>query len=47
MEIFWGVVGVISWVGWSFTRDRQWQKPMQEQLKRCTAKFMAAVKELR
>ena len=28
MEIFWGVVGVIAWVGWSFTRDRQWQKPI-------------------
>ena len=28
MEIFWGVVGVIAWVGWSFTRDKQWQKPM-------------------
>ena len=28
MEIVWGVVGVIAWVGWSFTRDRQWQKPI-------------------
>ena len=28
MEIFWGVVGVIAWVGWSFTRNRQWQKPI-------------------
>ena len=28
MEIFWGIVGVIVWVGWSFTRDRQWQKPI-------------------
>ena len=28
MEIFWGVVGVIAWVGWSFTRDRKWQKPI-------------------
>jgi hypothetical protein len=28
MELFWGVVGVIAWVGWSFTRDRQWQKPV-------------------
>jgi len=28
MEIFWGVVGVIAWVGWSFTRDKQWQKPI-------------------
>jgi hypothetical protein len=28
MEIFWGVVGIIAWVGWSFTRDRQWQKPL-------------------
>ena len=28
MDIFWGVVGVIAWVGWSFTRDRKWQKPI-------------------
>jgi len=28
MEIFWGFVGVIAWVGWSFTRNRQWQKPI-------------------
>ena len=28
MEIFWGVVGVIAWVGWSFTRDMKWQKPI-------------------
>ena len=28
MELLWGVVGVIAWVGWSFTRDRQWQKPV-------------------
>ena len=28
MELLWGVVGVIAWVGWSFTRDRQWQNPI-------------------
>ena len=28
MEIFWGIVGVIAWVSWSFTRDRKWQKPI-------------------
>ena len=28
MKLFWGVVGVIAWVGWSFTRDRQWQNPI-------------------
>ena len=28
MEIFWGVVGVIAWVGWSFTRDKKWQTPI-------------------
>ena len=28
MELLWGVVDVIAWVGWSFTRDRQWQKPV-------------------
>ena len=28
MELFWAVIGVISWVGWSFTRDSKWQKPI-------------------
>ena len=28
MELLWGAVGVIAWVGWSFTRDKQWQKPI-------------------
>ena len=28
MEMFWGFVGVIAWVGWSFTREKQWQKPI-------------------
>ena len=28
MEIFWGALGVIAWVGWSFTRDKKWQKPI-------------------
>ena len=28
MEIFWGALGVIAWVGWSFTRNRPWQKPI-------------------
>ena len=28
MEILWGALGVIAWVGWSFTRDKKWQKPI-------------------
>lgn len=28
MEIFWGIVGIIAWVIWSFTRNRKWQKPI-------------------
>ena len=28
VELLWGVLGVIAWVGWSFTCDKRWQKPI-------------------